>query len=367
MTASYKHYGWHLSFFSGKTRSYLLYKGVPFEDVKVNLKTMTSVIPRETGARTMPVVETPDGKWLQDTAVIIDYFESVFPENPVVPSDPVLKFASKLFEAWIGEWWIPIAMHTRWTYPENHAAFAKEAGDNLLPYFPRFIKNKAFAKIAKKLQGYLPIVGVIPEQHQMMNDWTFALLDMFEKHFGAHRYLLGARPTLMDFSLMGPLYGHLGRDQWPAREMIAPRPHVRHWIDDMAAPGDQTIDVGIEETLPETLSPIFQVIFNEFVPMIQQIAGQVAERSQGMVPGEMFERRMSPITISMGDAAFTCGATPFSLWMVQRLMDDFSAMSEMDQQAVKKWVSSFSGDAIFDVRVPRLERQGLFVALAPVA
>jgi len=363
MTKTYRHYGWHLSFFSGKTRSYLLYKGVPFEDVKINLKTMMTVIPEKTGARVMPVVETPSGEWLQDTTVIIDHFEKRFPEKPVVPADPVLRFASKLFEAWIGEWWTPIAMHTRWTYPENHAAFAREAGDNLLPYFPRFIKNKAVQKIAERLQGYLPMIGVIPEQHQMMNDWTLNVLDLFEAHFAQHPYLLGGKPTLADFSLMGPLYGHLGHDPWPAREMIAPRPHVRHWVDDMAAPKRQATDAALDENIPETLNPVFHIIFNEFIPMIQQIADQVSEKSKTMKPGETFERRLDPITISMGGAAFTRGATPFSLWMIQRLMDDYSAMPDADQQAVKKWAGGFSGGALFDVPIPRLERKGLLVTL----
>ncbi|MBK6559244.1 MAG: hypothetical protein IPG16_19255 [Comamonadaceae bacterium] len=36
-------------------------------------------------------------------------------------------------EAWGDEWWIPMAMHTRWTYPENYALFEREAGSALLP------------------------------------------------------------------------------------------------------------------------------------------------------------------------------------------------------------------------------------------
>ncbi len=366
MTSPYLHYGWELSFFSGKSRSYLKYKGVPFNDIKVNMRTLLKTIPSQVGATVMPVIKTPQGEWLQDTSEIIDYFEERFPSKPVIPTDPLLRFASKLFEAWADEWWIPIAMHTRWTYPENHVQFRTEAGDALLPYFPRFIKNKVGQQIADKMQGFLPRVGVVPDQVQMMNDWTYKALDLFEDHFSQHRYLLGNKPSLMDFALMGPLYGHLSHDPWPAREMIAPRPNVKRWIDAMAEPkstGSTSDDQSLTD-IPETLKPIFQMIFSEFMPMVLAIAEHVKDTSTSMAQGDTFERMLGKIKFPMGKETFSRNAIPFTMWMIQRLLDDMAKMDAKDQDAVKTWVEQFGGGALFALKLPRLGRKDLRVYLA---
>ena len=40
-------------------------------------------------------------------------------------------------------------MHTRWSYPENFALFQHDAGQALLPGFPRFVQHKAVDYILK--------------------------------------------------------------------------------------------------------------------------------------------------------------------------------------------------------------------------
>ncbi|MCX7226178.1 MAG: glutathione S-transferase N-terminal domain-containing protein, partial [Burkholderiales bacterium] len=121
MKPPYTLYGWHLSYFTGKVRCYLLHKGIAFTDQPVNMFTLLSTIKRQTGAVVMPVLRTPQGAWVQDSSVIIDQLEAAHPQRPVIPTSPVPRFAAYLLEAWCDEWWVPIAMHTRWTYPENYA------------------------------------------------------------------------------------------------------------------------------------------------------------------------------------------------------------------------------------------------------
>lgn len=362
----YIHYGWQLSYFSGKSRSYLEYKGVSFQDIAPNLKALTKTIPDATGARVMPAIQLPDGHWLQDTSLIIDYFEEQYPSRPVVPTDPLMKIASRLFEAWADEWWIPVAMHMRWTYPENYALFEREAGDALLPWFPRFVKNKAVAKAAKRLQGFCPLVGVRPEQLAMMNDWAHQMLASLDEHFSVFSYLLGVHPTLMDFALMGPLYGHLGRDPWPKREVIAKYPHVRSWIDRMA----NLKQGGFEEDAPENetafaaLEPVFKAIFREFMPLMEGVAEQVQDLKATTEPGVKLPRTLKDVTVPMGKHRFSRNAMPFSLWMIQRVKDDYDALSAKERAVVNDWAVKLGGKPFSGLNFPRLEKQGVCVAFA---
>lgn len=360
-------YGWHLSYFSGKARCYLAYKGIPFVDQDVNLYTLTRTIKRETGEIVMPVLRTPQGEWIQDTSVIIDTLEAQFPDRRVVPSTPVQRFAAYLLEAWGDEWWVPIAMHTRWSYPENYALFEQDAGRALLPWMPRFLQNRAVAGIASSLRKKLHVVGVRPEQLETMNTWTQSMLDALDAHFAAHAYLLGERPTLADFGLVGSMYGHLGRDPWPARELIAPRGHLRSWIDRMAtAPSASVLQSQWmpRDAIAPTLEPVLRKVFAEFVPLLHGINEQVKVLATDWPMGKTLPRSLGDVEVPMGENTFRRGALPYTLWMAQRMLDQWHAMPSQDQARVAAWLRSLGGGALLDLDIPRLERRGLRVALA---
>merc|ERR1719230_121766 len=77
------------SYFSGKLRAYLRFKCIPFKELPASAEVMESVVKAKTGVRYIPVVITPSGVALQDTTVIIDYFESfVEPKHSIYPSTP---------------------------------------------------------------------------------------------------------------------------------------------------------------------------------------------------------------------------------------------------------------------------------------
>lgn len=360
-------YGWHLSYFAGKARCYLQYKGIPFVDQDVNLFTLTRTIKRKTGEVVMPVLRTPQDEWLQDTSVIIDRLEAQFPDRPVIPATPVQRFAAYLLEAWGDEWWVPMAMHTRWSYPENYALFEREAGAALLPWAPRFLQNRAVATIAASLRGKLHVVGVRPEQFDTLNAWTCDMLDLLDAHFAQHAYLLGERPTLADFSLVGTMYGHLGRDPWPARELVAPRSHLRAWIDRMArAPTAAVLRAPLfpDDAIAPTLEPVLRTLLAEYVPLLHGIVEQVQALAPQWPQGKALPRGLKDVEVPMGRGSFRRAALPYTLWMAQRVLDVLHSMPADDQQRVSAWVRSLGGEPLLALKIPHLERRGLRVALA---
>lgn len=359
----YQLHGWHLSYFTGKVMCYLNYKKIPYVYQQVNFWTLTRTGKRKTGEVVMPLLVTPDEAWLQDSSVMIDHLEARFPQAPVIPHSPVQKFASYLMEAWGDEWWVPIAMHTRWSYPENYALFEREAGAALLPHFPRFVQKRAVAYIASKLRGMLHAVGVRPEQHKMMNEWTITMLDLLEQHFAKHNYLFGDAPTIGDFGLVGTMYGHLGRDPWPARVLVAPRPQLRAWIDRMASGKAVTGPLLAEDTLAPTLAPVFKTICAEFIPMVAAINEQVKADQAQTQPGKVLPRRLDEISMPMGGQQFSRVALPYTLWMVQRCLDQLATMNAAEQAKVRLWLQSVGGADLLTLDIPRLRRVGLRVAI----
>ncbi len=364
MSKPYIHYGWHLSYFSGKTRCYLEYKGIPYKEKPINLYTLMVTAPRKTGASVMPILVTPEGEWVQDTSVIIDRLEADFPSIPVVPGTPVQRMAAYLLEFWGDEWWVPIAMHTRWSHPENYPLFEREAGDNLLPGAPRFIKNRLAAKIANQMRSYQETVGFVPEQHSVMDQWTEAMLDHLERHFSQLPFLLGSKPSLADFGLVGSMYGHLGRDPWPKQHLIAPRPHLRGWIDRMAQPSRANSgDWLANDQIPTSLTPVFKAIASEFLPMLEGILSEVRKFMVAKPERSRLPRGLGFIEFPMGQGRFRRMALPYSLWMLQRMQRVYQGLQATDQQHAKAWLSSIGAERLLEMQLPAMERHGMNVVL----
>jgi glutathione S-transferase len=353
-------YGWELSLYSGKARAYLRHKQIPFREKRVTLWDMRK-IRRRTGANVMPVVVTPQGEWLQDTSSIIDVLEARFADMPVVPATPRQRLAAYLLEAWGDEFWLPSAMHYRWHFDENYREiFAPEGGDNLLPFAPRFLKNRLVAKAANTMRSFLPGLGVIPTQLDSIERWTGTMCDALDAHFAQHPYLLGTRASLGDYGLIGPLYAHLGRDPYPARTLIAPRRHLAAWVQRMQQPpADARGDFLPDDAVPETLRPVFASIFGEFWPYLQGTLAEVEKATPGLQPGRGYSRALE---IPLAGRAFTLNARPYSLWMAQRAFDAYAAFDPESRSSADTWLAGLGGVEAMRLPIPRLKRMALRVA-----
>lgn len=367
MTKPFLLYGWQLSYFSGKARAYLRYKQIPFREREVDGYTLMRRIPRKTGSSpVMPVVVTPEGEWLQDTTHIIETLEQRFLTPSVYPESAALRVLAQLLEAWADEWWIPIAMHYRWSYPENEALFLKEAGRALVPFAPAFLQRRLARRPATLLKSYLPGVGVVPEQFDLMERWTEAMLDALDQHFAHHDFLLGGRPCVADFALIGPLYAHLARDPWPKRALIAPRPHLQAWVarTHEGAPGDGALfDIA---NLPETLQPVLRALRDEFLPMVLGIRDAVQRHAQaGAARKPRLPRALESIDFPMADGRFRRLAMPYTLWMMQGVQRGYRALDEAQRAALCAAIGSGAAAEALAADVgPALQRTGLRVRWA---
>lgn len=361
-------HGWHLSYFTGKVRCYLRYKRLPFVDQPMSLYTLAVKGRRRTGAVVMPLLVTPEGQWWQDSSEMIDRIEARHPSPAIMPSTPVQKVMSALLEAWGDEWWIPIAMHTRWNRAENYPLFEHDAGRSLLPRSPRWLQKRAAGEIAKRLRGYLDSVGIRPTQYAALDAWTPRMLDHLENHFSQWRFLLGERPTLGDFALVGTMYGHLGRDPWPARELIAPRPALRAWIDRMAEPDasvwSEAAALETNDAVPVTLEPVIKAICEEFLPLCEGILAQLMRLQPTWPDGKPLPRILADVETRLGDAPFARRAMPYTLWMIQRIQDGWRALSPADAARVRAAFAARGGERFLTMPIPRLQRVGLKVAFS---
>ena len=99
MTKPYVLYGMPVSMFTGKARAYLRKRGVPFQERLVNDPRFGGVIAPSLGRFMIPVLETPDGAIIQDTADILDHIEQAFPAPvSIYPTGPRQSVIARIFE-----------------------------------------------------------------------------------------------------------------------------------------------------------------------------------------------------------------------------------------------------------------------------
>ncbi|WP_163936177.1 glutathione S-transferase family protein [Paraferrimonas sp. SM1919] len=367
MAKPYTLYAWKLSYFSAKARALLKFKEIPYKEKDINAWDFFYSLPKKTGIKVMPIIKNDVGVWLQDTTELGIYLERRYPKNPIYPSSPKQKFVAELLEAWADEWWIPIAMHYRWSFSQNHDAFYREAGDSLLPWFPRNIKNILVNKIANTLKNYLPVVGVVPEQIPILESWSKQALDELDNHFKEHKYLLGSRPCIADFALLGPLGPHLARDPYPKQELIPSRPYLKAWINRVtegANPQGQYLD---NDQIPTTLLPIIARLMNEFMPMVQAIADQTNHyvKSKGVKIGKVLPRTVGTVRFPMAEMPYQRRALPYSLWMVQQCFARVFQQPLEERQKIHSWLIELGYPSLLHSHLgPPLKRHKLQTKLA---
>lgn len=362
--ARYTQVGLALSLYSGKTRSYLLHKRIPFVERASNPWEFLVTFPRRNGSSAVPVVITPEGEYLQDTSVIIDTLETRFPDRPVVPASPVLRLAAYLFELWGDEFWLPLAMHTRWSHrDENVSLFIHDVGDAVLGGFPRWVRNAMGRHYADKMHSYLPPLGINPQSRPLLDRFLQIHLDALDEHFRAHPFLFGGRPSLGDYGMIAPLYAHIGRDPWSKRELIDPRPHLKAWIARMFEPESSSGgEYQRDDTLPETLAPALRSIFDEMVPFLAGCAEAVRHAPVLPATARKAKRFLETVRYPMAGGMHERAAVSYAVWMAQRVLEDFASMPPADQQRAREWLASVGGEALLKLDLPRVARIGLAAA-----
>ena len=367
MSNPYTFYGAELSLYSGKLRAYLRFKGIPHVEVNPSFYTFNVTIKRRVGDAVIPVLLDPAGNWMQDTSEIIQLLEERFPEAAVIPLSPVQAFAARLFELWGDEFWLPTAMHTRWSHRrENYPLFEHDATQGFFPGWPRAVSGLIVRKgLARMLIGFLPKLGIDARTAPLLDAWTEHQLDALDRHFAAQPFLFGSRPSLGDLGLIGPLYAHLGRDPWPRQHLIEPRQHLHAWVQRMQHPVARQGEFLAGDALPETLMPMLRSIFDEMVPLLQSGIHALRAAMPSLKAGKRLPRFLGKVDFPLHSGRWSQELLPYTLWMAQRILDQFRQLPDDDAARVRAWLEQAGGQAFLDLDIPRLRRMGLRAALEP--
>ena len=260
--------GSSISYFTGKMENYFRLKGIPYRlesmvfpgEVERNIKVL--------GISQMPTVQLADGRWMTDTTAMIEWFEGEYPDNSVVPDDPVQAFVCFLLEDWADEWWWRPAMHYRWFYEEGarfaSGHLAREVMGGL--HLPLFVKRAMLRR--RQRNGYTRGDGIGPEAVAGVEADVAALFSQLEDIFSKRPYLLGDRPTLADVGFSGPFFRHFALDPIPLQVLRHTAPNTLEWVMRLWNSRPESLQGALIQGVPDDIHALLQHMARGYLPYL---------------------------------------------------------------------------------------------------
>ncbi|MEZ5567160.1 MAG: glutathione S-transferase family protein [Halioglobus sp.] len=343
MATDYTLYGSEHSYYTGKARSYMRFKGLAFAEQPATREVYKRVILPNIGAPIIPVLATADGRYVQDTTDIIDFLEARHPQGSVYPQAPVQRLVALLLELFGDEWLIIPAMHYRWSVLDAQYEFVMSEFGRLSNPDASFEEQVALGeKLSRPFRGMVEPLGITRETIPGIEAAYQVFLEQLDRHFAQHNFLFGSRPCIGDFGLMGPLYAHLGRDPVPLALMRACAPNVCAWVQRMNAPRPLEGEFLAHDEVPETLLPILETLCRDQLPDVLDVITHNSRWLQDN-PGGSIPRFLGMHAFSFGDARGERMVSSYAQWLFQRPWWHYHSLSGSARSAADALLERVGG------------------------
>jgi glutathione S-transferase len=267
------------SLYTGKARCCLIKKGLAFVERCPSHPDYKTRVRPAVGLVAFPVLETPEGQFIQDSTEIVSYFELLGMGDSathMAPPTPVQRTVARLIDGFGLEGMLQVAMHYRWSYRETQELFLQtEFGRGLYAGADREARRAAGRRVMDFFSSSLPALGITKETGPAIEAAYEELLEALDIHFQSYPYVMGWRVSIADLGLIAPLYAHLGRDPYPAALMKRRAPNVARWVERMQLPNTpdgefapHDADWLPDDEIPETLEPVLALIFKDWGPQL---------------------------------------------------------------------------------------------------
>ena len=349
-----------MSLYTGRARSYLIKAGLDYRETPpTSSHFLNAVLPKAGGRRSLPTIELPDGTVIRDGVAIVDHFEAER-GHPCSPTSPKQRIVSRLFDAIGAEGLLRPAMHYRWNFDAENLEFLRF---HFKTVFPEGREPAADDRMRLIRDVVNPSWGVRPEAIEAIEALYTELLDKLNTHFAEHPYLLGGRPSVGDFGMMAPLYGHLGRDPAPRLLMQTRAVRVFRWVERMNRPepdtgefDDYRDDYRTGDEIPATLIAVLKHLAIDYVPETRAACASINEWLAGqddLPAGTAAARGVGDATFDLLGIPVTAMAQPFRFHVLRRVQDEFEALAEPQRSDVKALLDACDMTGVLDLKLTR--------------
>lgn len=273
-------YGSNISYFTGKLENYFRAKAVPYVFRALQAPADERIIKKNVGIYQIPAITLGDGRWMTDSTKIIQWFETRYPDNPVIPQDPLQAFVCVLLEDYTDEWlWRP-AMHYRWYYPEGAHLQSRHIVDEHMAGIPVPGALKRWVFRTRQRRSYTVGDGITRDGVKGVEQIYLRTLQQLQAIFEQRSFIFGERPSLADIGLSGPFFRHFGLDPVPQEIMRQQAPAVYEWVARLWNTRLETCPDDWLCGVPDDLGPLLDEIGHCYLPYLCANAQAVAHGSK---------------------------------------------------------------------------------------
>ena len=335
-------YGSSLSLYTGRPRSYFIKAGLDYREVTpVTQRFSDTIVPLAGGRRGVPTIETEEGEVIRDGVAIIDHYEKKG-SNDFSPATPKQLALSRLFDVIGAEGILRPAMHYRWNFPEQNASFLQFHFESMTPRGPKRAEHAE--QVANAMRAACAGFGAVPETFALVEDLYVELMERLNTHFSRVPYFFGGKPSIGDFGMIAPFFGHLGRDPMPLSMMQRETVRLFRWVERMNRPepdvGEFEVQDGEylgEDEIPDSLVEVVKQIAIDFVPETTAAANcinQWLEQQGDGVAGKEVLRGVGIAQFTVRGVSISALAQPFRFYLLKRVQDYYAQLDSADQLAV---------------------------------
>lgn len=331
-------WGVSVSYFTGKLEAYLRYKGIPYE--MRHPFADQARIRKLVGAIQVPLVEREDGRWMSDTTPIIQQLEREFPERPVMPGDPVVRFVALLIEDYADEWLWRSAMHYRWSYEHDRELLSRILADEILTHLPlpRLLRRNLM-KYRQRV-GFVVNDGVSGETREHVERGYLQAMRHMTTMLENRPYLLGDTPSIADIGLMGPMLRHFGQDPTPAAIMRDKGPAVFEWLGRVWNAGATCGEPSFVDAVPADAAALLEEIAETHLVQLKENA---LAHSRG---DSLFEMNVQ------GCRYRKLPVSRYRVYCLERLREEFAALRAQEQAKAKRLLDRPQYELLWQDDVP---------------
>ncbi|MFT5580579.1 MAG: glutathione S-transferase [Paraglaciecola psychrophila] len=354
-------YGSSLSLFTGRARSYLIKAGINYRETTPLLPRYRQKVVAAAGGRAgMPTLETAEGEVIRDGAAIIDHYETNSGET-FSPSTPKQRIVSRLFDVIGAEGLLRPAMHYRWNFPAENRDFLQFHFQSLTPRGED--RAEKAEQGADKMRAACQAFGAVPDTFELVESLYLELLQKLDAHFAEQPYLLGGRPSIGDFGMIAPLFGHLGRDPKPLALMQSRAVRLFRWVERMNRPEPDLGEFELQDgeyltgdVIPKTLVALLAQLAIDFVPETRAAAGVInswLSEQDHLAAGTEVARGVGFGSFELRGVTINALAQPYRFYLLKRVQDEYSALDDSDQQDVLELLTACNMAELLELKIDR--------------
>lgn len=322
-------YGSSISYFTGKMESYFKIRSIPYKRLVSPYPSFEKKMKKMVGIHQMPAVVLPDGRWMTDTTMMIQWFESKFENSSIVPADSTQAFICYLLEDWADEWWWRPAMHYRWHYKEGAEFASNHLAKELLGSFPapHFLKKIFLTR--RQRNGYTVGDGISRNNIDAIEKNVINLFGNLEEIFSKRTFVFGETPSLADIGLSGPFYRHFALDPVPLSIIKNKAPSILNWLDSLQNTKLSNLEHNFIKGIPDDLDPLIKEIGKVYLPYLCKNVNAVQNGKK------YFEFKSGKLHFHK--ARFS----QYRVWSLKELQNKFHAFSKEDQSNIEQMLRKF--------------------------